>query len=99
MMDTDDLDHLLTPRNHPADPRVRQQLRDRTTRRLRQARWLRSGRFVAALAACYVGGAGTVWLLRLAPAQPRAEVVQPTPAREPEQSPQQLELAAEQADG
>ena len=93
------IDDLLTPFNRPADPRLRQQLREQTTRRLRRARWIRVGKFAAALAACYAAGAATVWLTRPTPAPARVEVTPPEPLKEPERSPQQLELAAEQADG
>ncbi len=107
---TDDFDHLLGPPDESANPGLRDRLREATSRRVRRGPVLRRVAIVAALAACYAGGAATVWLARPA-AEPveqtaggnpaaRQEPARPEPAKpEPYQSPRQLELAAEQADG
>ena len=81
---------------------MRQRLRDQTVGRLRRSRLLRAGRLAAALALCYAAGAGTVWLVRPTAAVSSSEAVRPQPEPPvvaPEQSPQQLELAAEQVEG
>jgi len=102
----DDLDHLLAPPVSAADPLLRERMRERTTRSLRRQRQLRRLGIAAALAACYAAGLLTVWLLRSAPdvAPPgqQARVDQPRESGPPsvgEQTPQQLEMLAEQADG
>jgi hypothetical protein len=105
---SDDIDRLLTPRNPPPTPGLRDRLRDETTRRLRRGEWRSRLAATAALAACYAGGALTVWLAWPKPA-PQIFVVEredekpagASPAIRPEESrsPHELELAAEQAEG
>ncbi len=96
----DDLDDLLAPREVPADSRLRDRLREKTVRQLRPRWKLGAIAAVAALGVFYATGAGTVWLLRPIPAPVIVEAPQPPPpTAEPERSPQQLELAAEQIDG
>src|SRR5262245_57300750 len=102
---TEEIDRLLTPTNPPPTPGLRDRLRAETTRRLRRGRWGWRLAAAAALAACYAGGALTVWLTRPAVA-PEVVVVErtvekqvtPAPVELP-RSPHDLELAAEQADG
>ena len=102
MTDRDDLDRLLIPRDAPPTSGLRDRLRAETTRRLHRGRFAQRLCMAAALAACYLAGATTLWLARPTP-EPRVVVVEkaiePTPASEPYRSPRDLELAAEQADG
>jgi hypothetical protein len=97
----DELDALLAPPQVPADSQLRQRLRDETARRLRPRRTLQVAIIAAALGGCYAAGAGTVWALRSTPAPAVVEAPRnDMPVwRELEQSPQQIELAAEQSDG
>jgi hypothetical protein len=103
---SDDLDRLLEPKDPPPTPGLRDRLRAETTRRLRRGRWVWRVAAAAALAACYAGGAMTVWLTRPAPERIVVEktIEKPAetdPAARPEmpRSPHELELAAEQNDG
>jgi hypothetical protein len=112
---TDDFDHLLGPPGDSANPQLRDRLREATSRRVSRGPVMRRVALAAALAACYAGGAATMWLARPAVEQveqtagvnPAArpeqtapqEPAKPEPRPEPYRSPRQLELAAEQADG
>jgi hypothetical protein len=100
---TDDIDRLLTPTNLPPTPGLRDRLRAETTRRLRRGRWTWRLAAAAALAACYAGGALSVWLTRPAPVvvviEKPAEKPTALPPMELPRSPHDLELAAEQSDG
>jgi hypothetical protein len=102
----DDLERLLRPTSPPPTPGLRDRLRAETTRRLRRGRWTWRVAAAATLAACYAGGALTVWLARPGPelvvVEKPVEIPAGTnPAVRPDvpRSPHDLELAAEQADG
>jgi hypothetical protein len=101
MNNPDELDALLAPPQSPADSQLRQRLRAETARQLRPRRTVHVAVIIAALGACYAAGAGTVWALRSTPAPAVVEAprIEPPVSCEPEQSPQQIELAAEQSEG
>jgi hypothetical protein len=101
MNNPDEIDELLAPTQVPADSRLRRRLRDETTRRLRPRWTVRITIIAVALGSCYAAGAGTVWALRptSAPTVVEAPRDNPPASREPDQSPQQIELAAEQSEG
>jgi hypothetical protein len=114
MNDDDELDELLMPAGSCASPELRDRLREMTSSHVRLAaisssrrslvRWLVTA---AALAACYVAGGATVWLIR--PTTATAVLVEHEPPKpeppatisppELPQSPRELEIAAEKADG
>jgi hypothetical protein len=108
MNDADDVDDALKPAGISAPTKLQERLRELTSRRVRRRSDLRRLAIAAALVACYAAGAATVWLTRPAP-QPvvvvehvPAEPAQPAPAAPPSaipQSPRELEIAAERADG
>jgi hypothetical protein len=101
----DEIDRLLTPSSAPPDPALRDRLRAVTTRRLRRSRHLRRLVVATALAVCYVAGVATVWFTRPTPRLQETAVIEAShdnatrpPVLAP-QSPRELELAAELADG
>lgn len=106
---SDDIDRLLQPPDSPPTPGLRDRLRAETTRRLRRGRRTRRLAVAAALAACYVGGALTIWFARPTPkrevmivereVEKKTSEISPAVRPEPARSPHDLELAAEQADG
>jgi hypothetical protein len=60
----DNIDDLLRPTTIPAEnPRFREALRDQTAGIVRRRRWRTTTRRALALAACYLAGIGTYWLL------------------------------------
>jgi len=61
----DNLDDLLTPMvSAPGDLSARNALRDQTAGVVRRRRWRKLARRTLALAACYVAGMGTYWLVQ-----------------------------------
>ncbi len=105
MSDADDLDDLLRPNESSAPPELQDHLRRLTMLRVRRRSYVWRLAFAAALAACYVAGAATVRLFQTAPQtvvvveRIPAEPVQASPPTLQPQSPRDLEIAAEQADG
>lgn len=104
MNEADDLEDLLRPPASESAAAFRVRLREQTARRVRRTvAYRRMGR-MAALMAAFVAGGACVWLARPAPEVELVFVDRPTlKPSEPEaprpQSPHELELAAEQADG
>src|SRR5262245_35956833 len=85
----DNLDELLRPTPPSAEsPQLREALRGQTAGIVRRRRWRTTARRALALAACYLAGLGTYWLLtRPAPPQtpeaPQARVEPSNPAPKP----------------
>jgi hypothetical protein len=82
----DAVEQFLETRFSPADdPRARQGILLQTTRVLRRRRRMKQLSFLAALAACYAAGLGTMRLWMTAPASPTpATVVERTAEQTPE---------------
>jgi hypothetical protein len=102
----DDLDRLLAPLVVSADPLFRARLRVKTTRSLYRKCQRHRIAFVSALLACYAAGLATVWWLRpesgvVPPPAEHADAKQGQQLQPPtrDQTPQQLELLAEQSEG
>ncbi|HEV3143885.1 MAG TPA: hypothetical protein VGZ47_08385 [Gemmataceae bacterium] len=85
----DDLESLLAQPSRPAADILREQIQQRTVRQVRKRLWLRRGRLVLALAACYLAGMVTLDLLRGRPERITVELVRVEPA-----SPSRSDLAA-----
>lgn len=106
MNEPDDLEDLLRPPGNQASPTLRVRLREQTSRHVRRTVIYRRFGWIAALAAAFAAGGATVWLARPTP-EPElvfidSSSIKPKPPEvtPPQlQSPHDLELAAEQADG
>jgi hypothetical protein len=83
----DDLDELLTPEAWNEPPDRRGELRERTSRLVRHRRWRGHLRRGLALAACFIAGAGTLWLLQPHTPPPQPEMVAQAPESTPDKMP------------
>jgi len=97
----DDLHVLLTPSTGTATDAMRAQIQQRTSRQVRNRLFVRRGRLLIALAACYLAGLATIDVLR-SRTQPVGVGIVPTkPERTivlvPVERPGDVELRAEQA--
>lgn len=105
MNEPDDLEDLLRPPAREASPALRLRLREQTAGAVKRAVIYRRVGQVGALAAAFAAGGVAMWLARPTPAVEIVFVDRPvlspnaTEAPRPPQSPHELELAAEQADG
>ncbi|HLW66090.1 MAG TPA: hypothetical protein VKS79_12335 [Gemmataceae bacterium] len=97
----DDLEALLTPNLMPASAAVRGLIERRSSGAVRSRLWLRRGRLVVALAACYLAGMVTIDFLRMRPDIVTVGVLRTLPERIvvviPAEAPLAVELRAEQA--
>lgn len=103
----DDFDELLSFGLAGDQPERRDELRDQTSRLVRRRRWRVYAKRGLAMAACFVAGAGTLWLVqqRTAPEQPPMVAKAPEEIKTPSQriirveSPDMLERQAALARG
>lgn len=82
----DDIDELLTPDAWSGPPDRQGELRDRTSRLVRRRRWRGYARRGLALAACFLAGAGTLWLLQPGPQPTQPEMIAQAPDTQPEEN-------------
>ena len=75
----DDLDELLSPRHSGDQPDRRDDLRIQTSRLIRRRRWRVYARRGLAMAACFLAGAGTLWLVQQQTPPPQPEMVAKAP--------------------
>src|SRR5262245_47568551 len=110
MIESDDIDRLLTPVETVSTPGLRDRLRVESSRHVHRKRWARRTMLAAALAACFGTGMMTMHFAHPAPAAvveyraPHTADTRSTPDASgvPSiilSSPRALELAAEQTDG
>src|SRR5215475_10182832 len=93
---SDDLESLLLPRLCPAPTGLRERIDQRATGTLRRRRWLRRGRLVVALAACFLAGMVTIDFLHSQPKPVAVGELRAIPQRTlvfvPVEAPRALEL-------
>jgi hypothetical protein len=99
---SDDLESLLLPRLCPAPTGLRERIEQRAIGTLHRRRWLRRGRLVVALAACFLAGMVTIDFLRSRPKPVAVGELRAMPQQTvvfvPVEAPPAVELRAEQAE-